>query len=65
MFERKVEIISRFLEWGAENERVGLTENLLDSWTPEQRQHFMMDWQDDEPLLQDERLGLASKLMDS
>ena len=25
IFERKVEIISRLLEWGAENERVGLT----------------------------------------
>jgi hypothetical protein len=44
MFDRKVEIISRFLEWGAENERVGLTANLSDSWTPEQRQQFMMDW---------------------
>ena len=65
MFERKVGIISRFLEWGAENERVGLTANLSDSWTPEQRQQFMMDWQDDEPLLQNERLGLASDLMDS
>jgi hypothetical protein len=41
MFERKVEIISRLLEWGAENERVGLTANLSDSWTSEQRQQFM------------------------
>ena len=65
MFERKVGIISRLLEWGAENERVGLIANLSDSWTPEQRQQFMMDWQDDEPLLQNERLGLASDLMDS
>ena len=65
MFDRKVEIISRLLEWGAENERVGLTANLSDYWTPEQRQQFMMDWQDDEPLLQNERLGLASDLMDS
>ena len=65
IFERKVEIISRLLEWGAENERVGLTANLSDSWTPEQRQQFMMDWQDDEPLLQNERLGLASDFMDS
>ena len=63
MFERKVEIISCLLEWGAENERVGLTANLSDSWTP--RQQFMMDWQDDGPLLQNERLGLASDLMDS
>jgi hypothetical protein len=65
IFERKVEIISRLLEWGAENERVGLTANFSDSWTPEQRHQFMMDWQDDEPLLQNERLGLASDFMNS
>ena len=65
IFERKVEIISRLLEWGAENERVGLTANLSDSWTLEQRQQFMMDWQDDEPLLQNERLGLTSDFMNS
>ena len=45
----KVEIISRLLEWGIENEQQGLTANLSESWTPEQRQRFMFDWNDDEP----------------
>ena len=52
IFERKVELIARSLEWGIENEQLGLVVNLMDSWTPEQRENFMMDWQDDEPLLQ-------------
>ena len=52
IFERKVELIDRSLEWGIENEQLGLVVNLMDSWTPEQRDNFMMDWQDDEPLLQ-------------
>jgi hypothetical protein len=52
VYAKKVEIISRLLEWGIENERQGLTANLSDSWTPEQRQHFMFDWNNDEPLQQ-------------
>jgi hypothetical protein len=52
IFERKVELIARSLEWGIENEQLGLVVNLMDSWTPEQRENVMMDWQDDEPLLQ-------------
>jgi hypothetical protein len=47
-----VELIARSLEWGIENEQLGLVVNFMDSWTPEQRENFMMDWQDDEPLLQ-------------
>jgi hypothetical protein len=46
-----VEIISRLLEWGIENEQQGLTANLSDSWTPEQRQDFILDWNNDEALV--------------
>jgi hypothetical protein len=35
MFEKKVEIFSHVLEWGAESKQIGLTANLSDSWTPE------------------------------
>jgi hypothetical protein len=42
VYAKKVEIISRLL-WGIENEQQGLTANLSDSWTPEQRQRFMFD----------------------
>ena len=35
-----------------QDERLGLASDLMDSWTLEQGDNFMMDWQDDEPLLQ-------------
>jgi hypothetical protein len=41
IFERKVELIGRLLEWGIENEQLGLVVNLMDSWTPEQQENFM------------------------
>ena len=59
MYERKVEIVSRLLEWGMENERQGLATNISDSWTPEQRCSFLMEWNDDEPL----RLVLNEELL--
>ena len=55
LFERKVEIICRTAEWGMENEQVGLVANLSDSWTPEQRERFLLDWQNDKPLLETDR----------
>ena len=55
LFEKKVEIICRTAEWGMENEQVGLVANLSDSWTPEQRERFLFDWQNDEPLLEIDR----------
>ena len=39
-------------EWGMENERLGLVADLTDTWTPEQRERFLSNWQDDESLLQ-------------
>jgi hypothetical protein len=50
VYERKVEIITRLLEWGMENERHGLAANLSDSWKPEQRRHFLAEWNVDEAL---------------
>ena len=52
LFEKKVEIICRTAEWGMENEQVGLVASLSDSWTPEQCERFLFDWQNDEPLLE-------------
>jgi hypothetical protein len=48
--ERKVEIVTRLLKWGMENERHGLAANLSDLWTSEQRRNFLDEWNDDEPL---------------
>ena len=40
IFERKVEIIERVLQWRRENEQLGLTATLTDTWTPEERQRL-------------------------
>ena len=58
-------VISRVLEWGIENEQLGIAASLTDSWTAEQRRQFLHDWQNDEPLLQSERVGLAANFIDS
>ena len=52
VFERKVEIMCRLAEWGMENEQLGLVANISDTWTPEQRERFLFDWQNYEPLFQ-------------
>ena len=52
VFERKMEFLCRVVEWRMENERVGLAADLTDTWTPEQRERFLLDWNNDEPLLQ-------------
>ena len=54
-YERKVELITRLCEWRYENEQLGLAVDISDSWTPEQRQQFLFDWQNDEPLLEIDR----------
>ena len=38
-----------------ENEQLGFVANLSDSWTPEQRERFLPDWQNDELLLEIDR----------
>ena len=52
LFERKLEIFRRITEWRAENEQLGLTADFTDTWTPGQRERFMREWQNDDPLLQ-------------
>jgi hypothetical protein len=51
VYKRRIEIVSRLLKWGMENEQHGLTANLSDSWTPEQRRNFLREWNDDGPLM--------------
>ena len=52
VFERKLEIVCRVAEWRIENERLGLVADRTDTWTPEQREMFLLDWNNDEPLLE-------------
>ena len=50
LFERRMQIFLRIHQWREENERLGLAPDLTDTWTPEQREQFLRDWQDDEVL---------------
>ena len=52
VFERKLEIVCRVAEWRIENEQLGLAADLTATWTPEQRERFLLDWNNDEPLLE-------------
>ena len=59
IFEQRISILGRLMQWGVENEAMGLVGSISDSWTPEQlRQQFIEDWMDDEPLIQE---GFAKK----
>ena len=51
VFERQMEIFQRIVEWGMENERMGLVPGISDTCTPEQREAFLRDWFDDEVIL--------------
>ena len=52
VFERKLEFLCRVSDWRIENERLGLAADLTDTWTPGQRERFLLDWNNDEHLLQ-------------
>jgi hypothetical protein len=55
LFTRKLEIFNRIGQWRLENERLGILPDLTDTWTPEQRDNFLRDWQDDENVTQGEK----------
>ena len=52
VFNRRLNILVRLLDWSIENEALGLEGSMSDSWTPEERQAFIEDWMNDEPLIQ-------------
>ena len=52
IFERRISIRARLIQWSDENEALGLVGSISDSWTPEQRRQFIRDWMD-EPLIQE------------
>ena len=53
IFEKRISILGRLMQWDVENEAMGLVGSISDSWTPEQRQQFIEDCMDDEPLIQE------------
>ena len=52
LFERRMQIFLRSHQWREENKQLGLAPDLTDTWTAEQRERFLRDWQDDEVLNQ-------------
>ena len=36
IFEQRIRILGRLMQWGVENEAMGLVGSISDSWTPEQ-----------------------------
>ena len=52
LFERRMQIFLRIHQWLEENEGLGLAPDLTETWTPEQRERFLTDWQNDEVLPQ-------------
>ena len=55
VFEKQMEIFQRIREWHLENEQLGLAPDLTDTWTPEQRERFLREWNNDEVILQANR----------
>ena len=53
--KKRVELITRLCEWRYGNEQMGLAMDISDSCTPEQRQQFLLEWQNDEPILEIDR----------
>ena len=52
LYERRVELITRWCKWRYENKQMGLAMDISDSWTPEQREAFLREWFDDQVILQ-------------
>ena len=47
VFERRMQIFFRILDWREENKKLGLEPTISDHWTPEQRETYLRDWLDD------------------
>ncbi|XP_028416603.1 uncharacterized protein LOC114540667 isoform X2 [Dendronephthya gigantea] len=52
--KREYEIESRLEKWKKENQQFGLWANITNSWTPEQRQQLLSDWNNDRGLSHNE-----------
>lgn len=50
LFKRKREIESRLEDWRGENRQIGLWTNITDSWTTEQREQLLSDWNNEKGL---------------
>ena len=61
VFERQLEIFLRIQKWREENKNLGPEPSILDMWTPEQRQRFLNEWNDDQSVLDSVQTGRGQK----
>ena len=52
VFERRLQIFLRIYEWQKENRKLGLEPAISDTWTPEQRQRFLAEWNNDSYIME-------------
>ena len=55
VFERRLQIFQRIHEWREENKKLGIEPAISDFWTPEQRQRFLNEWNDDSYIIEASR----------
>ena len=60
-FESRLQILLRIHKWREENKRLGLEPAISDSWTPEQRQRFLDEWNDYQSMLESVQVGCCQK----
>ena len=61
VFERRLQIFLRIQESREENKKLGLEPTISDSWTPEQRQRFLDEWNDEQTILESVQVGRGQK----
>jgi hypothetical protein len=61
VFDQRLKIFVRLLDWSIENESLGLEPGISDSWTPTQREKFIEDWLNDDPIIQTIQMGYGEK----
>ena len=55
VFERRLQIFQRIHKWREENKKLGIEPAISDFWTPEQRQRFLNEWNDDSYIIEGSR----------
>ena len=55
VFERRLQLFQRIHEWREENKKLGIEPGISDFWTPEQRQRFLNEWNEDSYIIEASR----------
>ena len=60
VFERRLQVFLQIQKW-REEKKLGLEPSISDTWTPEQRQRFLNEWDDYQSVLESEQMGRGQK----